>query len=544
MTALSLFIFIAFLMLFLGVTVYVHDPRNIVNRFFLFWVAFVVIWMNANYLENVEALHAATRELMLRIDFATAIFGASLVLLFVMYFLQRKVNAGVQLVVILPAIALATLSFSPLMFDDIYYAANGEIKFEEGIAYFFYAPSILIYFIASCWMLFAERRVAQSAMRAQATWVGVGLLSTTITSAIVNLYFQNILSADALRVGIYSFLFFIFGVTWAITKHEFLRIRFLAAEVLFLGILTTLLTRTLLSRDLEDLIVSALSFCALLILGFVMMRGVLMQNRQREELEVLSRKLQEANKELHELDKAKSEFINIASHQLRTPVSVIKGYLALLDEGAYGKLTAKMKEKVHQMFEMNERLVHLINNFLNMSRIEKKRIEFLITPADLSQTLEQAVEEMRFEASGKKLELRNESAGAVLPLVKADIEKVHEVMINLIDNAVKYSEAGTRVTVSARPDAAGDFVTVSVADRGIGLTEVEQARLFEKYYRAESKDVPHQQGSGLGLYICKTFIEGMGGRIWIESSVKGKGTTFAFALPIDKEDTVRPTTPA
>jgi signal transduction histidine kinase len=92
--------------------------------------------------------------------------------------------------------------------------------------------------------------------------------------------------------------------------------------------------------------------------------------------------------------------------------------------------------------------------------------------------------------------------------------------------------------VRAVIDPEGSFITVTVADTGIGLTDQEKGRIFEKYYRAQSKDMPHQQGSGLGLYICRTFMEGMGGRIWLAESEKGKGTVFAFSLPIDKEDPI------
>jgi len=242
--------------------------------------------------------------------------------------------------------------------------------------------------------------------------------------------------------------------------------------------------------------------------------------------------LAEANSHLKEMDQLKSEFISIASHQLRTPISVVKGYLSLMLDGSFGTLSDTMKEKAVQMFDMNERLVLMVNNMLNVTRIEKHKLEYTFETTDVSRVIVEAVDEMQSKAKKKNLALTFANAELEPLIAFVDKEKLHETITNLIDNAIKYSTAG-EIVVRAELFRKGAEVIISIKDTGVGISKDEAARLFAKFFRASGSKVSHAQGTGLGLYVCKMFIEGMGGKIWVDRSELGKGTTFAFLLPTE-----------
>ena len=230
------------------------------------------------------------------------------------------------------------------------------------------------------------------------------------------------------------------------------------------------------------------------------------------------------------MDQIKNDFISIASHQLSTPISVIKGYISLMLEGAYGKVEGPLREKIENMNTMNERLVQMINNMLNVSRIEKNEIDFECTQFDAAEVVRQTIGEMALTVEQKKLKLEFVSPPAKPVSAYADPERRREVLGNLIDNAVKYSEHGS-IEVRLKTRVKEGRVRITVKDEGLGIAPEDQKHIFEKFFRAREPAVAHQAGTGLGLYICARFLRGMGGDIWIERSEAGKGTTFAVELP-------------
>jgi signal transduction histidine kinase len=347
----------------------------------------------------------------------------------------------------------------------------------------------------------------------------------------MNLFFQNSVSVETLRLGIYVFVIFLLSVTISVVRHEFLKARFLFVEIIFLLVLATTLARLILSQNLPEGALNATYFMVMLISGFAMMRLFIRDYDRWKKIGELAADLAVANEELRELDRLKSDFVSIASHQLRTPVSVMKGYLSLIGEGAYGKVTPEIREKVGQMYRMNDRLVHLINNMLNVSRIEKERIDFSCSGFDLDDVIVDIVDEMSYKAKEKGLSLAfTKGADDKTAHVHADKEKVSEVLTNLIDNAVKYTERGG-ITVSVAVDLKKEIAEVRVTDTGLGVPADAMRHLFGKFYRAKRDVNLRTQGTGLGLYVCKTFVEGMGGTIVVEKTSE-RGTTFMFTVPM------------
>lgn len=243
---------------------------------------------------------------------------------------------------------------------------------------------------------------------------------------------------------------------------------------------------------------------------------------QRKELTV-------ANQRLQQLDKTKSEFISIASHQLRTPLTVIKGYLSLILDGTVGSCDIKAVDTLTKIKSSSDRLVSLVNDLLDISRIERGTMQFEFKPGRLETLAKDVFDEFEEQAKQKGLQFTFHPPKAATPLVSIDNLKLRQTILNLIDNAIKYTPSGSiDVTVKRQ----GPLVRFEITDTGIGMTEETRQNLFQKFTRGEGVSTVNTEGLGLGLFVAKQIVERHGGGIGVESPGKGKGSTFSFALPV------------
>lgn len=236
--------------------------------------------------------------------------------------------------------------------------------------------------------------------------------------------------------------------------------------------------------------------------------------------------LRDITKEV-EADRAKSEFISTVSHELRTPMTAIKGYTDLLFGGAVGSLNENQKHFLSVIQNNTGRLIALINDLLDISRIETGRVRFEPTPVKLGEVIAGVVEAMAARAQERGLTLTYE-VDAGLPEVMGDRDRLYQVLTNLVGNAINYTPEGSVTVEAANVDMA---VQVSVRDTGVGIDPEDISRIFDRFYRGDDPVVQEASGTGLGLSIVKMFVEMHGGRVWVESE-KAKGSTFTFILPV------------
>jgi signal transduction histidine kinase len=245
-----------------------------------------------------------------------------------------------------------------------------------------------------------------------------------------------------------------------------------------------------------------------------------------------TRELSEANRKLQTLDRLKSEFVSNASHELRTPLTAIRMSVDNLLDGVVGEAGPKLQRYLTTVRNNTDRLARLVTDLLDLSRIEAGRVELRRTPVPVQPIIQEVAENLLPMAAGKGLSLVAVPADAAPLLVFADRDKLQQILINLIENATKFTPTGGCITVSAR-DAGKQFVEIAVEDTGEGIPADELEAVFDKFHQVRRAGQGKPQGTGLGLTIAKSLIELHGGRIWVESEV-GRGTRFVLTLPTEE----------
>lgn len=243
------------------------------------------------------------------------------------------------------------------------------------------------------------------------------------------------------------------------------------------------------------------------------------------------RELTHANLRLRQLDKAKDEFISIASHELRNPMAIIKGNISMILTGDSGEVNPEIRDVLTDMMIAVERQIRLVNELLDISRIEAGVINFNLQPSiQLEQVAKLLNSSLQSIANDQNIELKIKTPEKPLPHVQADHDKLSQVLINLVTNAMKFTSMGA-ITIEVKQK--DDFVQACVVDTGTGIPEKQKDLLFKKFSKAAAPTSGTMSaGSGLGLYISKKYIEKQGGNIWLEKSKPGYGSTFCFTLPI------------
>lgn len=229
------------------------------------------------------------------------------------------------------------------------------------------------------------------------------------------------------------------------------------------------------------------------------------------------------------VERMKNEFVSLSAHQLRTPLSAIKWTLKMLLSGDLGQITEEQEEFLKKTYSSNERMINLINDLLNVTRIEEGRYLFKPVLGNIEPIIKSVINSYKEEIKKRKLKFKLKKTGKGLPKTMIDVEKIRLVIQNLLDNAIRYTKAGGQVIVSINCNK--NEIEFSVKDTGVGITKNQQERLFTKFFRAANAIKMEAEGSGLGLFISKNIIEAHGGKIWFESKEK-KGSTFYFTLPI------------
>lgn len=534
--------------LWLGIVIYRSDPTARANRLYSVNVLFVLLWIAA--MVFYRSAGSGARNIATTLLYLVPILIPSTLLHFTYLFpvsvqLQRW---KLYLIYILSGLLAVLLLIPGAIFIDTVIPAAGERIILWGPLYFLYAAYFMGVFSYAFWRLshnyFRGAKPVQRQALAMLVGYNIGANVALVTNVILP-WFGNF---QFNWVGQLMALFMVAGVAYAMTMHHMFNVKLVATEAFAVATAFTLLFNIFIPSPVIFTIAKVIIFFAVSYTGYLLVRSVLTEIRQKEELTKLSHALEDANEQLKRLDETKSEFVSIASHQLRTPLTVIKGYISMILEGSFGSVPEKYQSPLEKVYESGERLIELVENLLSVSRIESGRMKYNTAPTQLTDLAASVVDELTGAAKKKSLALKFIQSAVSPPVLNLDAEKIRQVMMNLVDNAIKYSKRGSVVVSVHAEDQRTNrrlmkpSVVFSVQDTGNGVRPEDQPRLFQKFIRGQGSALVHTEGTGLGLYVGRMMVEAHNGVIWVESKGEGFGSTFAFAIPIPdppKSESVR-----
>ncbi|TSC75932.1 MAG: Integral membrane sensor signal transduction histidine kinase [Parcubacteria group bacterium Gr01-1014_30] len=524
----------------LGVVVFLRNTRSITYKTFLLFALVASVYATVNYMSYQSSSSILVLWALRFVLFSATWYSFLLLQLFYVFPKERITFPKLYRFFLLPTVTLTSLlTLTPFVFSRISELAPvGQVTNpERGMGIVLFAIISIFLVAYGLFTLFKKTFRAKGEERDQLLFVLIGSLITYVFIIVFNLilpvFFNNTVLIPLAPVFTLPFISF---TAYAILRYKLLNIKVIATEVLTFMLAAVTLFEVLFARELGVLIFRIAIFVAVLGFGILLIRSVRKEVEQREKLERLSEQLKTANvrldaalKKVEKLSKAKSEFISIASHQLRTPLTAIKGYISMILEGTYGRLSKKARRPMGNVYESNERLIRLINDLLEVSRIEAGKIELELEEARVEEIIEGVVAELGITAQQKKLYLKWEKPETPAPKLLLDKQKIRQVILNLVNNAVKYTKEGG-ITIKLKIENLK--LKIAIADTGEGMTKEDLGKVFQSFSRGTTGVRLSAEGAGLGLYIAKKFVEMHRGRIWAESEGKGKGSTFYVELPI------------
>lgn len=487
-----------------------------------------------------------------KILYISATFIASNFLFFTYLFpIAEKFPWWKKTLIFIPNLAVIGLVyFTDLIIKNAAVRPGLENSIEFGKLYILYVIYILSYFIYSFVRLFIKYyRLEDKLQRRQAMYILVGYLISANIAFGSNLILPWLGYFNFNWLGQVSTVFIVTFATYAIVKHQLFNIKAVTAE-LFIGFLWIfLIIRIILGQNTQEKLLSGGLLAISIVIGVFLIRSINSEVRARQEIEKLAVDLADANDRLKELDKQKTEFVSLASHQLRGPLTAIKGYGSMLLEGDFGELQTEVKEAVEKMYKSTQDLVVVVGDYLDVSRIEQGRMQYDFSTFDLRELVQTVATELRPTVENAHLKLDFDCTPNTPDakfFINADKGKIKQVLGNIIDNAAKYTPQGSIHIWLSKKNGQGLVgqpqneatqntsntakVLVAISDTGVGIHPDVMPKLFAKFTRAPDASKTNILGTGLGLYVARKMIEAHNGRIWAESAGTGKGSTFFIEL--------------
>ncbi len=524
--------------LYLAFWVYLANRKEKASQAFFVFTIFLVAWTSFPFFFNLPNISSELATLLVRLAYGTTALFLIPFYYFVVYFpSQHNRHFLLDKIVFMAGILLFLISaLTNLLVKGI------EIK-NWGVSPIF-GPGKVLYFIlmlsialSIVVMLLKKYFVLPKNDRVKIQYVLIGISIFIFLNAIFNVLLP--LWLDNLRyypLGNYSAIILIILTAYAIVKKQLFDIKVVLTELLVGLIAILLLVNFAISNSLLEYIWKGFLLIAFMVAGVLLVLSIRKEIKQREkldklatELSVVNIRLEGAYDKLQKLDKAKSEFLSIASHQLRAPLTAVKGYVSMMQEGDYGKVPTKMTKPLNNVYDSNERLVNLVNSLLDISRIEAGKIKYEEGEFSMADLLNDIVNEFKMRAETKGLYLNLEIPKPKPANIKGDSAKLRQVVSNLIDNAIKYTEkGGLKVSLQTEPAK----TRIVVEDTGEGIEKEDLPKLFQTFSRASAGTKLWTEGTGLGLYVARKFIEMHKGKIRAESPGRGKGSKFVIELPV------------
>jgi signal transduction histidine kinase len=542
----------------MGLFLLKNNYKNPVNRNLAITILLFCFWAFNDLMQWL------VHDIKLNLFFTRLSAPTSLTILFLLYFVYaftgKVLSRRKKIFLALPFLPIIILTFSDLSAS----IPNLETCTPNfGMLYWYIYFLLFVYLVLAIRALISSHKEENiSELKKQQVKLVIGAIAFILSWFLIFLPLSNYLinnyDIEWFSMTLpYGMLFFIGILTYAISEYKLFNLKLIAAQALVVGLVILIGSEFFFIRSTTNIILTLITLLIALGFGYMLVKSVKKEVEQKEALEIANKEINEknddlkvankeiserkeelqkisdnlsiANDKLHQLDKAKSEFISIASHQLRTPPTSIKGFGSLILEGTYGEISDPVRRAVEKMYISNERQLHLVEDLLNISRIEAGRMEFAFQPEQIENLVNEVVMTLELSAKNNNLYLQWQKPQTPLPQLNIDATKIKEVISNMVDNAVKYTKKGG-VTVRAEND--GQSVRIIVSDTGIGMDKEELENIFEKFRRGKDVSRHNTDGTGLGMFIAKKVTDAHNGKIWAESDGKGMGSRFILELPI------------
>ena len=514
--------------LFMGVFIFLKSGRTLASRLLLVLVTLFAVWslfdliLWTNYDTRLTMFFWSPLGMISMVICAVALYFTYV------FFDGKDISFVKKLAIFGPIIPMIVLSPTALNLNTFNDATCEAVENHWFVNYSnIFGFAVIFWILVIAFMRY--RKANNHKLKNQIVLFAVGI-ELFLASFFVTGYIASV--TENFNIVIYG----LFGMPVFMALLAYLIVKFKAFDIKLLGTQSLVITLVFLIgaqffyvKTQTNFILTTVTFLLVILTGVFLVRSFKKSEERKEELQIMADRLAISNDRLRELDNTKTEFISIASHQLRTPLTAIKGYCSLLIENSYGNLGDPVKEILHRIVLSNDRLVNLVENLLSVSRMEAGRMEYKFEEQRFEDIITELYDSFSFAAKSKNLTLNLSLPEHPLPVLQLDKQKIQEVISNLIDNAIKYTNVGNvDVTLDQNPE--NKKVRFTVKDSGIGIPKEEIPFLFTKFSRGKDINRLHANGTGLGLYVAKNIIEAHKGAISIESEGDGKGTAFIVEL--------------
>ncbi|MES2223878.1 MAG: ATP-binding protein [Patescibacteria group bacterium] len=514
------------ILLAMGIYILVKD-RKILNFSFFIFIFYLSVWLFGDWITwNSDNYYLVNAFWSLLDYFDICMFLAALYF-FTVFINGRDISNKYKLVLTIFTLIPLYLVLSGQSILGFYQTICESIE-NEYLTYYRFLVEIVTIISIAIIAIIEYRKKLFVVDRKSFIIVTVAMLGFLTTFSLTG-YLSSVTEIYEIQLyGMFALPVFIVFMVFAINRYDVFELKYFNQMMLAWILVPLVASEYFFLNGITD---SILNTFTLVISGFIVYilgKNIKKENSDRIKIEKLNRDLTTANSQLEEKDAQKTEFISLASHQLRGPLTSIKGFASMMLEGDFGELSKSIKEGIETIFKSSQSLVVLVGDYLDVSRMDQGRMKYDFTDFDLRKTAEQVVNEMKPNIKISGLELKTEIDEVSDLFVHGDEGKIKQVISNLIDNSIKYTPKGWIDLIIKRDDR--DKIIVMIKDSGVGIDKAVIPKLFDRFSRAPDASKTNISGTGLGLYVAKKMMEAHRGRIWAESPGKEQGSTFIIEI--------------
>jgi len=510
-----------------GGFVITSDHRQRLNQLFFIFSFLVGIWVLVNFMTGISH-----NLFWIESAYSLGCLSTTFALLWFLNLCEIKVSSFWRSLIIIFGVFFFLIPyFSDYIVANVKDVYLGGYDGGTGGAFPYFASYVLL-MLGSIFYVVVKSYIRSTDVRKmQLRYIMIGAIIWVTIIAIVSFFLPFIGYLQLTALDSPTSLIFITLTAFAIVKHHLFNIKVIVTELLVFSLWFFILFRTLIAENIQESFINGGLLVLTVIIGIFLIRSVIKEVSLREHIELLATDLQKANDRLTELDRQKSEFVSFATHQLRAPLTAMKGYASLILEGDMGAITAETKQAITRIFDSTKTLASIVDDYLNITRIELGSMKYSFDTIDMKSMVSDVIGELKPNIDAKpEIKFTFEADNGVTDFqTTADRDKLKQVIANLIDNSIKYTPKGW-VKVTLTRDASSPMIVFKVQDNGIGIDPEVLPHLFAKFSRAPGANKVNIKGTGLGLFVAKEIVNAHHGKLYAESLGEGKGSTFVLEL--------------